>query len=232
MTRGNLRLVGNLVLLLAAAALPNVALAQEVATTAPSHESTDLEPDAEPEVWSRLLAVYLTAGFGTPVGYGGLELEVSPHPVVAVAVGIGIGSGTATLCPWPGTATGVVCDGPFSDRVQYALMTRLRPLRGETVALLVGAGVSAGGYSWDELNTDGPTHKSADHAVWVNGEVGVEYRAPIGFEARGFAGFAHMLNPGTLECLDIRARHCEEDHQGDGEWLIYLGGSVGWALPL
>jgi hypothetical protein len=99
-------------------------------------------------------------------------------------------------------------------------------------AWTLGAGLSTGGYSWDEFTTDQPAHKSAARAHFANAEVGSEYRAASGLTARAFLGYARMLNPGALECIDTGANsdHCPKHHRGDGEGLIYLGSSVGFAF--
>ena len=181
--------------------------------------------------WDKPVAVHAILGLGTPVGYAGAMVEYSPHPVVAIGAGAGLGGGTEnTDCLASGVAG--VCDGPLSDRVQLAAMARFRVMRWEELAFTVGAGASGGGYSWDEFTTDEPAHKSADLAYWGNLELGVEYRAESGFTARGFSGFAHMLNPSALECIDtgINSDHCPNDHVHSGENVVYLGGSVGWAF--
>lgn len=186
---------------------------------------------ADEEVWERHFAVMGIVGFGTPVGQAGVEVEFSPAPFLALSLGAGFGSGTEnTDCLPPGHIG--VCRGPLRDRVQTAAMGRLRVLRGRDSALALGAGASTGGYSWNEFTMDAPARKTADRAFWLNLEIGGEYRSPSGFSARGFAGYGRMLNPAALKCLDtgVSSGHCEADHQGDGEGVVYFGGGAGWAF--
>lgn len=186
---------------------------------------------ADEEVWERHFAVMGIVGFGTPVGYSGLEVEYSPAPLLALSLGAGLGSGTESTDCLPSGHVGV-CEGPLADRVQTAAMGRLRVLRNRNAALAFGAGASMGGYSWDELTTDAPAHKSSERAFWLNLEFGGEYRSLSGFSARGFAGYGRMLNPAALDCIDtgVNSGHCEADHQGDGEGVVYFGGGAGWAF--
>ncbi len=186
---------------------------------------------AQAQSWEKPFAVQAVTGFGTPVGYAGLMLEYSPHPVFVASAGAGLGSGTEnTDCLESGHVG--VCEGPLSDRLQLAAMGRFRVLREGNGAMTLGAGVSGGGYSWDEFTTDEPAHKSADLAVWANMEIGGEYRAESGFSARGFAGYGRMLNPGELHCIDtgVNSDHCPNDHQDSGKGVVYFGGSAGWAF--
>jgi len=211
--------------------LAAVAIALALVLGAGSAAAEEVPPVPEASGWSRPFAVQGVVGFGTPVGYAGVMLEYSPHPVFVVSLGAGIGSGTAnTDCLKSGYSG--VCGGPFVDRLQLAAMGRLRVLRLRNSALTLGAGVSGGGYSWDEFTTDQPAHKSADRAYWANAEIGYEHRSRSGFSARGFLGFAGMLNPGALHCVDtgVNSDHCPTVHKNSGEWLSYMGGSVGWAF--
>ncbi|MEZ4223428.1 MAG: hypothetical protein R3B13_20950 [Polyangiaceae bacterium] len=186
---------------------------------------------ADDSAWEKHFAVLGIVGFGTPVGYAGLAVEYSPTPILALGVGAGLGSGTEnTDCLASGHVG--VCEGPLADRVQLAAMGRLRLLREQGGAVTIGGGFSTGGYSWDEFTTDAPAHKSAERAYWVNMELGGEFRGATGFSARGFAGYGRMLNPGALECVEsgVNTGHCDEDHQGDGEGVVYFGGGFGWAF--
>jgi hypothetical protein len=192
-------------------------------------DDVDGGSDASAAVWNKRFALHAITGLGTPVGYLGVVAEYSPIPVISLGVGAGLGGGTETNeCD----ARDIhVCSGPFKDRVQVAASAYVRPVRRGQVAMLIGGGFNAGGYSWDEF-TDQPSHKTTARAYWANIELGVERRSNAGLVVRGFIGYSQMLNPDSLECVQtgINPGHCEEEHQDDGDQLIYLGGSLGFAL--
>ena len=100
--------------------------------------------------------------------------------------------------------------------------------------LWVGGGFSAGGYTWVEgFFTDQPSRKTTDRAYWANLEIGTEARWDSGFSLGGFIGYSQMLNPSDLVCLHTAGpppEHCTNDHAGDGDQLLYLGGSCGLAF--
>jgi hypothetical protein len=183
------------------------------------------------EIWARPFAVHAMLGLGTPLGFGGLVVEYSPAPLVAVGLGIGLGYGTLNSDCREARGSGI-CSGPFADRVQVAVLSRLRVLRRGHKALFLGGGFNGGGYSWTELTTDQPAHKTADRAYWANAEIGLERRTRSGLSVAGFIGYSQMLNPGALVCVETISRpgHCPNSHRKDGDQLIYLGGSVGYAF--
>lgn len=185
------------------------------------------------DVWSKTFAVAATLGLGTPVGYYGLSLEWAPHPAFVVSLGAGQGSGRlyAPRTCMPSGYAGV-CGDDWTGRMQYSALARVRVWRSDHSAIALGAGPSMGGYSWTELTTDEPAHKSAARAWWWNVELSREWRAGWGASARVFVGYAWMLNPGDLLCVEtgVNDGHCQAAHGGDGRSLLYLGGSLGWAL--
>ena len=75
-------------------------------------------------------------------------------------------------------------------------------------------------------------NKSADHAFWWNVEASWERRASWGGSARLFLGYAWMLNPGDLHCIEtgINLGHCAKAHAGSGKSLPYLGAALGMAF--
>jgi hypothetical protein len=127
-----------------------------------------------------------------------------------------------------------VCAHWYRD-LQVAASGRLRVLRSKDSALELGAGLSAGGFTWVEFTLDAPAYKSAERAYWANLEIGYAFRTRSGFSARAFMGHASLLNPSALECISWGAgsrsySHCERDHEGDGQHLIYFGAGGGWAF--
>jgi hypothetical protein len=194
--------------------------------TAPPHDDVDR--------WQRKLAVTTVFGFGTPVGYYGLAFEVSPTPVFVASLGMGVGSGPLRhhdRC-LPSGHVGV-CTSPWYESLQYALLGRVRVVRTRDTAISFGGGPSTGGYHWTELTTDGPSHKTATRAYWMNVEASLEGRTAGGLSGRLFLGYAFMLNPGALGCVEGDASssgHCLEKHRDDGKQLLYLGGAIGFAF--
>jgi len=184
---------------------------------------------ARADVWSPRLGAQVTLGLGTPVGYAGIVGEWSPLPRVSVGAGIGLGGGTESSGCLPSGVVGV-CSGPLRDRIQVAVLSRFRVVQRHHMAFFIGGGFSGGGYSWDELTTDEPAHKSADRAYWANFEIGVERRWESGVTFSAFAGYGRMLNPSALHCVDtgINDGHCQEAHASSGEQLPYVGLGTGY----
>ncbi|HEY3356679.1 MAG TPA: hypothetical protein VGQ83_25740 [Polyangia bacterium] len=184
------------------------------------------------DVWAKHLAVMGQLGLGTPTGYYGLTLELSPDPLFVASLGVGSGSGPlrGQACRAPGSVG--VCDGSFGASLQYAALGRFRVLRTRTQALALGGGFSMGGYHWTELVMDEPSHKSATRAYWLNAEVSHELRTASGFSLRTFAGYGWMLNPADLQCVDtgVNSSDCPTHHQHDGQQLFYLGVALGVAF--
>lgn len=189
---------------------------------------------AEPDVWAKPLAVMAEVGFGTPVGYYGLNVETAPVPGFVLSAGAGFGSGTYCKGDFVPPRYAGVC-ASFTRDLQVALLGRARVLRSGHDALSIGGGFSEGGYTWVELTTDEPAYKTSALAQWLDAEISWEHRAAGGFSTRLFTGYAWMLDPGRLECVSWGAgstphSHCVQDHAGDGERLLYLGAALGMAF--
>jgi len=161
----------------------------------------------------RRLALEGHVGFGTPVGALGFVAEYSILPFLGVGAGVGIGSGP---------------DG--GNHFHGALVTRVRPLRGRTNALVIGAAYSFGGYKRFELfiPNDQPSNyfsAQGDWAQWAQADIGWEHRwegcarltggtdmncrSPVdGLLLRLSLGAAYLLNPNALACYGAAAEAC------------------------
>jgi hypothetical protein len=132
--------------------------------------------------WAPSIAIDGTVGLGTPLGFGGGWLEVTPVPWVTAAVGV----------------------GASSMGMQEAVGARLRaPLR-NGMAVAVGGGVSAGPYetvdpllSWFDDPWNTYTWK---RAYWTDLELSFERRWAKGLELRGYFGFSGLLSHDASSC--------------------------------
>ena len=113
---------------------------------------------------------------------------------------------------------------------QVAAMTRLLA-GGVRSKVTIGAGISHGGYKWEELSCfdceNGPATKSGT-VTWGNIEVGGEHRFWSGFALRYFGGFGHIVS-GDLVC-DNAPSGCGPYYQDDGYSVVYTGIGVGGAF--
>ena len=133
-------------------------------------------------VWDRLLAVnaHLGLPYGGPFGLLGAAIDITPDPLGSFEFGAGFGG-----------------SGP-----QFAVMGRLRPVRGEHTALTLGGSPSTGRYIPFRICIEGCGSKPPvyEHAIWANAEVGLEMRRDNGFTFRVAFGYSAMVNRGLREC--------------------------------
>jgi hypothetical protein len=172
--------------------------------------TTPSAADVVGEFQSRPTAIYGQVGLGTPLGFAGVEVEHLVTPEYAVSVGTGYGTG-----------------GP-----QLAAMVRLLA-GGDRSKFTLGAGVSGGGYTWEDYGSfpddEGLPRKSGTVA-WGNLEIGGEHRFRNGFAVKYFGGYGHVIL-GNLVC-ESGARYdvCVMFHHDDGYNLLYTGGAIGYAF--
>lgn len=149
-------------------------------------------------------AAYVQVGLGTPLGWGGVEIEQTVASFLALSGGVGMGF-----------------SGP-----QVAVMPRLR-FGGRDGALTFGAGASYGRFVW----TDGcllhcTPARAEGVALWDNLEVGIEIRRSSGFSFRAFIGHGNVVGR-SLVCTVAGNFGCDLDAASK---LFYLGVAVGWAF--
>ena len=158
---------------------------------------------------SRPTVIYAVLGAGAPLGLVGVELEETVLPNWSLSAGFGWGAANApqgaAMIHWQGG--------------------------GAYTRVMLGAGISGGGYQWKEFCLDacanGPVTKSGAVA-WGNFELGVERRFSGGFVIRNFLGYGHVI-AGNLTC-DQPANICGPYYQNDGYSLIYIGGALGYSF--
>jgi hypothetical protein len=155
-------------------------------------------------------AARLSVGLGTPIGFGGVELEFAPRRSFGLAAGIGRGFAGP--------------NGAVSARGRWWL--------GDSFSLGAGVGLSAGSYRWEEgqirpVDCGDLCAAKEGVPVWFNLEVAAELRVVTALSIRLFAGVGFMTTPGAMTCVSARD-HCEDLHQNDGEGpLPYVGLAMG-----
>jgi hypothetical protein len=175
------------------------------------------EPADSP--WNRKFSLDAMAGLGTPVGFGGVVVGVTPVPWFTIEVG--------------GGASG---SGP-----QGALMLRARQPEGE-VRVGFAAGASVGPYQSTktiDLFDTSLNRFTWDVAVWLNAELSIEKRWATGLEVRGFLGAGAVMNsPNSCVHHDAEAgtgedHPCDSGTSADGLFTTvvpYIGVAVGYAF--
>jgi hypothetical protein len=131
---------------------------------------------------ARSSAVYSIVGFGTPVGFFGVEGVHRFGSWFEISAGFGEGLAAAGSAQHP----------PAFHALQWSVMPRLR-LGDEHLALTLGAGLSGGNYGAIPLDFECESDCNQDYAVryvvWGNLEAGVELWKR-GFAFRAFGGYA------------------------------------------
>jgi hypothetical protein len=132
----------------------------------------------------RQTAVYVTTGFGAPVGAFGVEAVHRFGPFFELAGGLGIGDSAAES----------TSNTPISRSWQWSLMPRLRAGRTDYNSFTAGLGVSGGQYGGvqiclDDDGCDGRSYPTA-YTLWTNLEIGGEHWTRGGFAIRYFVGYA------------------------------------------
>ena len=166
-----------------------------VALPKPAHAAGEMKRP----VVQRSLAVEAHAGVGTPVGLGGISLDVGPVNFFSLSAGIGLNA-----------------DGP-----QYSSMARLRMASGRAMHDL-GVGIAGGRYR--HVKTIG-LFENQDVGVWdraYSGQIEYSQEWPLGprLIVRPYIGLSKILNDkdyvctgGSSQCSSFR----------DGTAFPYIG---------
>jgi hypothetical protein len=156
------------------------------------------------------LAVNAHGGLGTPLGYAGAAVEITPVRWLSVEGGIGRGMAGA----------------------QLAVQPRVRLGGREGLIASVGAGLSMGRFDrrdpWWSIEYESTVFR---RAIWSNVETSLESRTAGGFQLRLYAGLGVMLQGERESCTeDYGLVPCSGTERG---WLSpYLGISAGYAFEL
>jgi len=168
--------------------------------------------------WQRPVALEGRLGLGTPLGFAGVALDVTPVPWMSLNIGVG-----------QGAAGG-----------QYAGMARVR-LAPAPVTGGIGAGVSAGRYRWTNQCSalDGPCsallqlpaiNRLWNPAIWGNVEAFLEGRSGGRFQWRVYIGLGRLLNASSSTCT-WQSLDGQRPTGCDGTpFLGYFGTAFGFTL--
>jgi hypothetical protein len=170
---------------------------------------------AEPSpAWNDVLAVEGHLGVATPVGFGGLALDLTPHPKISFNAGVGRGL----------------------YALQLAGMARVRPIFiAPGIAPGIGAGVSGG----DTGTTPGymdPRELRFQQAIWANVEAFLEFRWGA-FHLRPFLGIAQRVHDASCTWItSAGSQPCSTADQTEignfDRWrrVVYTGAAIGFGL--
>jgi hypothetical protein len=201
-----------------AAAVIALTLMWLVPSTSFAESPGDLAVPAPADRWQRPLALEGHLGVGTPRGFAGLALDVTPVSWGSLNISVGQGR----------------------NGVQYAGMARVRfaptPVTGG-----VGAGASAGRYVWDNQCSalTGPcaamerwpvATRVWSPAIWGNVEAFLEGRSAGRFQWRVYVGVGRQFNGGSSTCT-WKSLDGQRPGDCDGTLLLgYFGTALGFTL--
>ena len=162
----------------------------------------------------RTISLELNAGLGTPLGFGGVAMELTPVRYVSLVGGVGVGK------------TGA----------QVAGMLRLRAPIGR-VGIEVGTGISRGAYDGPAggtfcFDSGCPTYHY-DAAKWLNLEFALDYNSVASrMYFRFFGGVGYLLNPTDCSYSDRTKLigDCSAAPWLENERVPYLGLALGFRL--
>ena len=165
--------------------------------------------------WNDPLAIEGHLGIGTPTGFAGLALDLTPHPQISIEVGAGRGL----------------------YALQLAAMARVRPFFiSAGLAPGIGAGVSGG--DTGTLNVQDTRDLRFEKAIWVNGELFLELRRGR-FHLRPYAGVARRVHHSGCTFVEKQANTTEPCSNIDpsevamlDDWrtILYTGVAIGLKL--
>jgi uncharacterized protein YfiM (DUF2279 family) len=159
-------------------------------------------------LWARPLAFDVHGGVGTPLGFGGLSLDIAPARWFVLSGGLGAGKGG----------------------MQEAAMARFRAPMGH-FAFSLGGGMSTGAY--DAADPFGDSNWHWKRAFWANGEASIEFRDHTGVELRAYVGWAHLANAVADGCETGNGRTCSNAAGGlFATSFPYAGFAAGYAFDL
>jgi hypothetical protein len=201
-----------------AAAVVALTLTWLVPSASFAESSRDLAVPASTERWQRPLALEGHLGLGTPRGFAGLALDVTPVPWGSLNISVGQGA----------------------NGVQYAGMARVR-FAPTPVTAGVGAGASAGRYVWNNQCSvlEGPCSAMLQMpeitrvwspAIWGNVEAFLEGRSAGRFQWRVYVGVGRQFNGGSSTCT-WKSLDGQRPGGCDGTlFLAYVGTAFGFTL--
>jgi hypothetical protein len=199
-----------------AAAVVALTVTWLVPSTSSAESPGDLAVPAPTDRWQRPLALEGHLGLGTPRGFAGVALDVTPVSWGSFNVSVGQGL----------------------SGVQYAGMARVR-FASTPVTAGVGAGASAGRYVWDN-QCKGPCSLILQMpaitrvwrpAIWGNVEAFVEGRSAGRFQWRVYVGVGRQLNGGSSTCTWTTLDGQRPGGCDDGSlFLGYFGTALGFTL--
>ena len=178
----------------------------------------DLAVPAPADRWRRPFALEGHLGVGTPRGFAGVALDMTPVSWGSLNLSIGQGA----------------------SGVQYAGMARVR-FSPTPVSAGVGAGASAGRYVWDNVCTvlDGtcsamerwPWIKRVwNPAIWGNVDVFLEGRSAARFQWRVYVGVGRQFNGASSTCTWSSADGQRPNGCDGALFLGYFGTALGFTL--
>jgi len=190
--------------------IPGIALIALAALTSAAALADEPSP-----AWKDVLALEGHLGVGTPTGFAGLALDLTPHP--KFSLNLGVGRGLVAL--------------------QLAAMGRFRPFFiTPNLATGIGAGVSGG--DTGTLNVQDSRDLRFDKAIWANGELFLELRRGR-FHLRPYAGVAWRVHHSGCTYVDKQAhttQPCSEINPStvtmldDWRKIFYTGVAIGLGL--
>jgi hypothetical protein len=168
-------------------------------------QTTGLSADYGTSVWaSRPLAIEAHLGAGSPYGMAGLALDISPLSWLSLNIGGGAGL----------------------DGAQVAGMARFRLPLGP-LAPTLSLGTSFG--SFKEYGGFFETvRKSVDGAMWINGDLGLEYRWSTGVRLRAFGGMGQTTR--AIDCRVEDGGYASSQCDGRGIEKVYGGMAFAYAF--
>mgnify|MGYP001582913970 CR=1 FL=1 len=174
----------------------------------------------------RGLGIEAYGGFATPLGLGGLSIDVAPLPRLVLAIGGGL-------------------DVPMNAHgAQVAAMSRFhlyerRTLKGGAWAFAAGLGAAIGRREVDHVGAYQRGHayllKRWERGVRATAELSLEHTWRSGIRLRGFAGVALTINEDEFDCFYVGetyeriCKSAERDSVGDaGAIGPFLGDAIGY----
>ena len=170
-----------------------------------SAQTTGVAADAPPDVWhSQHMTLEAHVGAATPYGMAALALDFSPFSWISLNIGGGAGM----------------------DGAQVGGMVRLRIPMG-AFAPTLSAGTSYGSFKeyggfFDHVR------RSVDWAMWINGDLGLEYRWSNGARLRAYGGMAQTQR--AVDCRVEDGGYGSGSCDGRGIEKVYGGVALGWAF--
>jgi hypothetical protein len=169
-------------------------------------------------VWDRKFTLLFHGGFGTPIGFGGAELNFDITKDITMGAGVGEGLGG----------------------VLFSLMGRYKIRRSSNIYSQLGGGVSYGkavefplAFDDDRLDDE---EFGVKHGVYLNAEYNWGYRFEGGFVFQATLGFSFLTTYSQVECTENcyhtsaggNVIYTKEEKPEFSKFLPYFGLSIGY----